>query len=222
MVKNFKEIIATAKQKGYTIDTRPYKLNLIGVRNSKATNQDEFDDVLAYFYYDENGKLNGKIAPATTDPSTYFLKNPINGQAAGILQSGEYKDAYSIGVHRGKYTALIQTKPVTTIRDSDRDAYINYLAPTTTGLYGINIHHATLGKKNIAIIDKDSAGCQVFRDIDDFNQMMGYAQTSKGKYGNKFSYILLDERDGVKFRNTSALVIGIALVIGAIYFSTKK
>jgi hypothetical protein len=222
MALTLPQIIRTAESKGYTIDKRPFKLNLIGIRNSKATDQNTFDDNLAYFYYDDNGKLVGKVAPATTDPSTYFLENPMSSKGAAILKSGEYKNAYAIGTHRSKYTALVQVKPVTTIRDSDRNAYINYLAPTTTGLYGINIHKASRGKDNVAIIDRDSAGCQVFRDVADFNSMMGLAQTSKNKYGNSFSYILIDDRDAIKKRNTLLLIGGILLVSASTYFIIKK
>ena len=145
------QIIKTAESKGYTIDKRPFKLNLIGVRNSKATNQKTFDDQIAYFYYDNNGQLRGKVSVGTTDPSTYWLNNPMNVKGAAVLKSGEYKDSYAIGLHKGLYTALVQVKPVTTIRDDDRNALINYFAPTTTGLYGINIHRATLNKANKAV-----------------------------------------------------------------------
>ncbi len=161
-MSTLQQIIKTAENKGYTIDKRPFKLNIIGVRNAKATNQNTFDDQLAYFYYDNNGQLRGKVAVGTTDPSTYWLNNPMNVKGAAVLKSGEYKDAYAIGLHRGQYTALVQVKPVTTIRDNDRNAIINYFAPTTTGLYGINIHRATLNKQNKAVIGQDSAGCQVF------------------------------------------------------------
>lgn len=203
-------IIKTAKEKGYTIDTRPFALNLIGVRNSKATDQNTFDDNIAYFYYDSNGELNGEVAPATTDPSTYWLEQPMNTAGAAILKSGEYRNTWQIGLHRGKYEALVQVKPVVTIRDNDRNAYINYFAPTSEGLYGINIHRASRGKNNIAIIDKDSAGCQVFRDENDFNQMMSLAKISKAKYGNTFSYILIDGRDEIKKKNT--WILGAALI----------
>lgn len=206
------QIIKTAENKGYTIDKRPFKLNIIGVRNAKATNQNTFDDELAYFYYDNNGQLRGKVSVGTTDPSTYWLNNPMNVRGAAVLKSGEYKDAYAIGLHRGQYTALVQVKPVTTIRDDDRNAIINYFAPTTTGLYGINIHRATLNKQNKAVIGQDSAGCQVFRDVADYNEMIDLAKKSREKYGNKFSYILIDELDNIKFRNTSLLLVGLGLI----------
>jgi hypothetical protein len=222
MERKLTDIIKSAEKLGYKIDKRPYKLNIIGVRSLSATNQEKFDDLLAYFTYDNNGNLIGKVVPATTDPSTYYLQSPINLKGAAILKSGEYKDSYAIGKHRNKYEALVQVKPVTVIRDDDRNAYINYLAPTQTGLFGINIHKSTKGKNNEDVIGQDSAGCQVFRNISDFEDMMSMARTSRNKYGNSFSYILLDDRDTFKFRNTSILLIsGIGLIAFATYYYFK-
>jgi hypothetical protein len=216
MLQNIQDIVKLAKDLGYTIYTNPFKLNIVGIRNSKATDQTKFDDKIAYFYYDGTGKLFGKIVPATTDPAATYLEKPINLKGTAILKSGEYKDAYKIGLHRGKYSALVQNKPVTVLRDNDRNALINYLSPTDKGMFGINIHKASLGKNNEAIIDKDSAGCQVFQKIVDFNEFMKLANKSKEMYGNTFSYILLDERDQVKFFNTSILVGGLILLsVGA-------
>jgi hypothetical protein len=188
-----------------------------------AKYEDKFDDLIAYFTYDNNGKLIGRVVSGTTDPSTYFLKSPMNLKGAAILKSGQYKDAYQLGLHRNKYEALVQRKPVTVIRDSDRNSLINYFAPTQTGLFGINIHKAQKGKNNEDIIGLDSAGCQVFRNIRDFEDMMQLARISKNKYGNSFTYTLLDDRDLLKFANTSvALIAGIALIAASIYFFIKK
>lgn len=223
MQTNLNSIIKSAEKLGYPIDKRPNKLNVIGVRNSKATSQDKFDDLIAYFTYDDKGNLVGKVVSGTTDPSTAFLKAPINVKGAAILKSGQYKDAYAIGLHRGQYEALVQVKPVTVIRDSDRNAFINYFAPTQTGLYGINIHKSTKGKSNEDIIDRDSAGCQVFRNIPDFMDMMRLAQTSRKNYGNTFTYTLIDERDTLKFRNTTfSLLFGFGLLTLASYLYIKK
>jgi hypothetical protein len=216
-------IIKSAEKLGYNVDKRPNKLNIIGVRNSAATSQDKFDDLIAYFTYDDNGNLIGKVVTGTTDPSTSFLKSPINVKGAAILKSGQYKDAYQIGLHRGKYEALVQAKPVTVIRDDDRNALINYFAPTQTGLYGINIHKSTKGKNNEDIIGLDSAGCQVFRNIPDFMDMMRLAQTSRKKYGNSFTYTLIDQRDTLKFRNTTlSLIAGVSLLVLSGYLFIKK
>jgi hypothetical protein len=222
LAKTLNDIIRSAEKLGYKIDKSPFKLNLIGVRNSNAINQQNFDDQIAYFYYDDKGRLNGKVVPATTDPSTAWLKDPMNTKGAAVLKSGEYKDAYALGKHRNQYEALVQVKPVTVIRDNDRDALINYLASTQTGLFGINIHKSSKGKNNEDIIGRDSAGCQVFRNIPDFMDMMRLAQVSRSKHGNKFSYILIDERDTLKFRNTTILVVGIFLILASSYLFIKK
>jgi hypothetical protein len=223
MERKLTDIIKSAERLGYSIDKRPNKLNIIGVRNSAATSQDKFDDLIAYFFYDKDGKLVGRVVSGTTDPSTSFLKSPINLKGAAILKSGQYKDAYQIGLHRNKYEALVQRKPVEVIRDADRNALINYFAPTQTGLFGINIHKASKGKNNEDIIGQDSAGCQVFRNIPDFEDMMQLARISKNKYGNSFTYTLLDDRDLIKFANTSiALIAGIGLVATSIYLFIKK
>jgi len=223
MDRKLTDIIKSAEKLGYKIDKRPNKLNIIGVRNSSATNQDKFDDLLAYFIYDDKGNLRGKVVPGTTDPSTSFLKSPINIKGAAVLKSGQYKDAYQLGLHRGKYEALIQAKPVTVIRDNDRNALINYFAPTQTGLYGINIHKSTKGKNNEDIIGLDSAGCQVFRNIPDFMDMMTLAKISRKNYGNSFTYTLIDQRDTLKFRNTTlSLIAGISLLLLSGYLFIKK
>ncbi len=223
MDRKLTDIIKSAEKLGYKIDKRPNKLNIIGVRNSSATNQDKFDDLLAYFIYDDKGNLRGKVVPGTTDPSTSFLKSPINIKGAAVLKSGQYKDAYQLGLHRGKYEALVQAKPVTVIRDNDRNALINYFAPTQTGLYGINIHKSTKGKNNEDIIGLDSAGCQVFRNIPDFMDMMTLAKISRKNYGNSFTYTLIDQRDTLKFRNTTlSLIAGISLLLLSGYLFIKK
>jgi hypothetical protein len=220
---NLNDIIKSAEKLGYNVDKRPDKLNIIGLRNSAATSQDKFDDLIAYFTYDNNANLIGKVVPGTTDPSTYFLKSPINTKGAAILKSGQYKDAYQIGLHRGKYEALVQSKPVTVIRDDDRNALINYFAPTQTGLYGINIHKSSKGKNNEDIIGSDSAGCQVFRNIPDFMDMMTLAKISRKNYGNSFTYTLIDQRDTLKFRNTTlSLIAGISLLLLSGYLFIKK
>jgi hypothetical protein len=223
MKETLKDIIGSAQKLGYNIDKRPNKLNIIGVRNSNATSQEKFDDLIAYFTYDKNGNLVGKVVPGTTDPSTVFLKSPINVKGAAILKSGQYKDAYAIGLHRNQYEALEQVKPVTVIRDADRNALINYFAPTQTGLYGINIHKAQKGKNNEDIIGTDSAGCQVFRNLTDYMDMMRMAQTSRKNHGNSFTYTLIDQRDVLKFRNTTiSLIVGIGLLVLSSYLFIKK
>ena len=180
---SLEDIISLVKSQGYDIDTTPFKLNVVGIRDTANTEPILFQDEIAYFYYDQNGNLIGNVARGTTSPSVYYLENPMNLSGAAILKQGQYKNAYAIGLHRGKYKALVQVKPVTVMRDKDRNSYLDFFASTQTGLFGINIHKATI-KNNQAEIGQDSAGCQVFMNINDYNDMMKMAETSRIKNGN--------------------------------------
>lgn len=219
-----KEIEQTLLNKGYLVYNQPNKLNVVGIRTKSNSSSTSFDDYIAYFYYDDKGRLIGKVAPATTDPSVYYLRdNPMVRSGTAILKSGQYKDAYVIGTHAQKYTALVQRgAPVTVIRDNDRNDLLNFFADTQTGYFSINIHRASRGKNDVNIVGPDSAGCQVFRDEADFNEMMRLAQVSKAKYGNKFTYTLIDEIDDIKVkRNVGVLLGGLGLIGFGIYYYLK-
>jgi hypothetical protein len=220
------DIVATMRAKGYIVNTQPYKLNVVGIRSSNVTSL-YYDDQIAFFWYNDKGKLEGKVCPATTDPSVYYLRdNPMNRQGTAILKSGQYVDTYKIDYHDDRYLALCQRlKPVTVIRDADRNDLLNFFAETSTGMYGINIHRSSYDKSNELLIGPDSAGCQVFRNNEDFLEMMKAAEISKNKYGNKFTYTLIDERDFVKtVRNISLLGVGLLLIgVGVyIYYKIRK
>lgn len=219
-----KDVIESVISQGYELDTRPFKLNVVGIRNPANTVPNEFQDEIAYFYFDNNGKPVGKVARGTTSPSVYFLQNPMVSAGTAILQQGQYKDAYAIGLHRRKYSALVQVKPVTVIRDSDRNSYLDFFADTQTGLFGINIHRASRGKNNEAIIGEDSAGCQVYMYEPDFDAMMKMANKSRELYGNKFTYTLIDKREILKKRINYAVIGGIliGMTLYVLYLKKKK
>src|SRR5688500_17679011 len=159
MLSRIKEIL---KDFGFTLYTKPYQLNIVGLR-SKNVNSNSFDDEIHVFYTKDDGKWNYHIFPATTDPGTFWLNNPAYPQGTAILAQGQNLDAYQIGFHRGKYEALVQVKPVTVIRDYDRDAILDFNNGTKeTGNFGINIHRAE-STGSTKVIDQYSAGCQVFR-----------------------------------------------------------
>lgn len=181
------------KSKGYELYTRPYELNIVGIRN-KSTKPNRFDDTIVVFFKDDRGKWNLFQYPATTDTGTYWLENPMNAQGSALLKQGQYKDAYKIGLHRGQYTALVQRKPVTVIRDYNRDAVLDFNnGKEQTGLYGINIHRATPSGSS-QYVDKWSAGCQVFQNSEDYDEFIKMADRHKRLYGNSFTYTLIDQR----------------------------
>ena len=98
-------------------------------------------------------------------------------------------------MHKNKYKALCQIKPVKVYRDNNRNNVYD-LAPSSieTGMFGINIHRSNeyAISKNI---NKYSAGCQVFSNPSDYNAFMRICEQQRKLYGNSFTYTLLDENE---------------------------
>ncbi len=216
MLSRVKEIL---KEFGFTLYTKPYQLNIVGLR-SKNVNSNSFDDEIHVFYTKPDGKWNYHIFPATTDPGTFWLNNPTYPQGTAILAQGQNRNAYSIGLHRGKYEALVQVKPVTVIRDYDRDAILDFKnGSKETGNFGINIHRAE-STGSTKFIDQYSAGCQVFKDADDFYAFMQLCKLHAKLYGNSFSYTLVDFRSLRRItlkRVITATTIFAAIALGWVF-----
>ena len=186
-------IQATLNERGYKTFVRPFELNIVGIR-SNSTVPNRFDDTINVFYKNEKGVWIFQSFQATTDPGTYWLENPLNPQGTAILKEGQYIGSHQIGLHRGKYTALVQKRPVTVMRDYDRNAVLDFLnGKEDVGLFGINIHHAS-SSGTTKTVDQYSAGCQVFANINDFNSSMKLAEHHRQLYGNDFTYTLIDQR----------------------------
>ena len=218
----FAAIINVLRFKTYEIYSRPYELNIVGIR-ADSTIPNRFDDEIHVFFKNNLGKWVHYIFPATTDPGTYWLKNPMNPQGTAILAEGQYRAAYQIGLHRGKYYALVQSKPVTVIRDYDRNAFLDFQNGTReTGMFGVNIHHASVSGTT-KTVDGYSAGCQVFSNINDFNLFMQLCERHKTLYGNSFTYTLIDKRAIARQqRKTIAIgLTGIGAGIGAALITYK-
>lgn len=187
-------LLAIFARKGYIVYTRPFELNIAGVRNSDAQ-PNRFDDTLHVFYQREDGRWILHSFRATTDPGTYWLKNLMNPKGTAILKPGQYIHSHRIGVHRGKYQALVQQKPVTVWRDANKDAVADIGSPKEeTGIFGINIHRAKAVGTTVTVNDH-SAGCQVLADVNDFLLLMQLAARHKHLYGNSFTYTLLEGGD---------------------------
>lgn len=196
-------------KKSYEIYQRPYELTILSIRN-ESTVPNRFDDEIHVLFKNNTKQWVHYIFPATTDPGTFWLQNPLGPQGTAILKEGQYKNAYQIGLHRGKYYALVQSKPVIVIRDYDRNAILDFNnGKEETGLFGINIHHASdIGTTKT--IDQYSAGCQVFQNINDFNLFMKLCEVHKNLYGNAFTYTLIDKR-AIKRQQRKQIVEGLAV-----------
>ncbi len=180
------------ENKGYDFleENKPNSINIIGIR-SNATIANSFDDWLCLIYKNEEGNREIKEFPITTDPGVYWLKNPINVNGTAVLVPGHYKDVYTIGLHQGKYEALKQHGKLKVWRDNNKDLTIDQNGKTYEGVFGINIHRSNAETESV-IVEKWSAGCQVFKRVKDFNFFMKICKKSQLKY---FTYTLLEEKD---------------------------
>lgn len=193
-IYNFQKLF---QQKGYAwFDKGAYNLNIIGIRKNNPSNKitNLYDDVIVIDYNTEVSHKR-QIFNITTEPGTYYMKNLCNPNGTAILVPNQYRGCWQLGLHQGKYKALVQRKPVSVYRDGNKDDVYN-LEPTTiqNGLFGINIHRSDKNQTHDTI-DKYSAGCQVFNDPTDFNAFIRLCEKQKARYGNSFTYTLINEED---------------------------
>lgn len=196
------KLIPTAEQlardlqlKGYSVFDTPdgYNLNIVGIR-AATPKPDSFDDLLCLFCRRGDAWMY-QAFPATTDPGLYWLQNPMAVEGTAILKPGQYAKAFRLGLHQGKYEALVQNSPLTVYRDNDRDNE----ADTTgmkeqTGMFGINIHHAA-DQGASAQVGKWSAGCQVVASWFDFQVLLAICKAAAQGHGSTYTYTLIEERD---------------------------
>ena len=192
----------TLTSKGYKWfndnNNKGYDVNIVGIRNSetggKVTNH--FDDTLTISYKCEAGQWHFHEWPATTDPGQYWMENPmVKELGCAILVPGQYRGSHKIRLHQGKYEALGQRKTVKVYRDNDKDLeYDTDEATITEGIYGINIHRSNPYTESY-YINKWSAGCQVFKKIDDFHEFMDICRKARDIWGNTFTYTLVESKD---------------------------
>tara|TARA_B100001248_G_C27348032_1_gene439763 strand:+ start:184 stop:834 length:651 start_codon:yes stop_codon:yes gene_type:complete len=187
-------------KKGYAFfESGDLNLNIIGVRNDSG-DASKFDDSINVIY-----KLNGDwvvdVYPVTTEPGPSILRNPlkeVRHKGTAILVPNQYRSTYIIGWHGNRkkgHTALIQRGgQVSVWRDNNRDTTPDYHGPEEEGWFGINIHKHRGSNARINT-GGASAGCQVFQSSVDFAEFMETCQDASDKYGNSFTYTLLDEQD---------------------------
>jgi|TARA_R110000796_G_scaffold20500_1_gene60919 hypothetical protein len=193
-----KEVITSKGYKWFNDhNNKGYDVNIIGIRNSetdgKVTNH--FDDTLTISYKDSDSNWKFHQWPATTDPGAYWMEHPMNTDGCAILVPGQYRGSHKIRLHQGKYEALGQRKPVKVYRDNDKDDVYDTDEDTITeGVYGINIHRSNPYTES-TYVNKWSAGCQVFKKVDDFHEFMEICRTAKDIWGNTFSYTLIESKD---------------------------
>lgn len=220
------ELVKLAKKKGYEFYEQPFKLNIWGFRSPNTT-PNSFDDEM---HVAVNVAQTGRpkwlylVFKCTTDPGTFWLKNPMHAQGTAILNPGQYINAYQIGLHRGQYKALVQSGgKVSVTRDYNRNAVLDFgNGRVMTGSFGINIHRANKEGSTYSV-DKYSAGCQVFKNAADFDFFLKLCEMHRHFHGNRFTYTLVDERmEGRSQLKTLAIGgILVALLIGGYFLVTS-
>ena len=180
--------------KGYEFfENGDYNVNVFGIR-SKDLHSNAFNDLICVAF-----KAAGQWVllqfDATTDPGLTHRLKPINEKGVGFLVEGQHRGAYIIEKHQGKYSALCQRKALPCYRDNDRDGL---LEPNENqihvGWHGANIHRASEHRKSKQV-DGWSAMCQVIADPWEYDLFMSVCEVAAEKWGNSFTYTLLNERD---------------------------
>ena len=193
------QIERAVKAKGYVWFedrlNKGYDVNIVGVRNNSPIVADKvtnvFDDHIT-ISYKVNGKWQFFCWRATVDPGKKGVQQFSNPKGVARLVSGQYRGAYAIDKHGGKYTALCQRlKPVTVYRDKDKDLTFDE-SKLDTGMFGINIHKAG---RNSTWVENWSEGCQVFKVTLDFVAFMSIIQQARRIWGNKYTYTLIESTD---------------------------
>jgi len=193
-----KQILAVMESKGYAVfkdDSKPFNLNMIGIR-SKDMTPDVYNDRLIYLWK-YAGQWSLFSVPVTVDAGLYWLLNPMTSKGTALVKAGQYRGVWKLGKHRGKYTALVQKKPITVIRDGDSDAQIDLDSGSEeTGFYGINHHRAGISvPKKEAKIAKYSAGCIVTSHPNVYEIEINLLKQAADFWGNSFTFTLLNEAD---------------------------
>lgn len=196
----FGQIKAAFKNKGYVTFSKPYDLNIFGVRSTNSQS-DKFDDWLGFWCYDDKGKLIYHIFPATTDPGKNWLLTPMKSDGTAIMVPNQYRGLYKKGYHKS-YPALEQVGLAQYVRDNNKDTKLDfdlYLDPKKLKIHGFfdniksNIHKAGTWSKLVGLW---SASCQVTQKEADFNLLMEYVdkQIDAG-LPNSFTYTLFSQVD---------------------------
>lgn len=195
-------ILTALAAKGHIVfEAGLLNLNIVGVR-SRARQANAFDDELHVVYKETPTVWVDAVWPITTDPGLTWLNHPGRSSGCAILLPGQYRSSHTIGMHRGRYAALVQQKPMRIVRDSNQDAILDLdvqiaMGKTSEGLFGINIHAAdnnpfdTVDATRMQI-GPWSAGCQVFQKSEDYRAFWGLIVRASRVWGKTFSYTLID------------------------------
>jgi hypothetical protein len=193
------QIVNAFLSKGYLLKSKPYEMNIIGIRNSDSQSN-SFDDFVGILFKDQLGNWMSHLYRATTDPGIYYRQNPINVEGTIIMVATQHLNCYKIGRHTN-YKAVEQIAPMLYIRDNDKNGILDFFkklltSKTVKQLSKTNIHRANPNKESIQV-DKWSAGCQVIASPTEFQVFLTHLESSINFYNhpNLFDYTLFESKD---------------------------
>jgi hypothetical protein len=151
-----------------------------------------FDDHLTLSFKDEKGAWQYYCWMATCDPGKKGVQQFHNKNGVARLVPGQYRGAYALSLHQGKYEAVCQRlQEVTVWRDDNKDLTFDEVKQDT-GMFGINIHKSGVDS---TWVENWSEGCQVFKRVKDFNEFISICKKAAKVHGNHFTYTLIESSD---------------------------
>lgn len=215
-MRDFDRVLRVLDAKGWSYfdNGKPFNLNIIGIR-SESRGSGKFDDTMMLSYRNKAGARIVRWFPFTADPGTHWLLRPMVSSGTLIMLPDQYRSSYAIGIHgrswaSGGYPALEQLKDMVYVRDNNRDDVLDipnsgihcdivrecYRAGLNVvrGNFKTNIHraHSSLVSE---LIGRHSAGCQVLKNAEDFNDLMRAARLAVDSgFRNVFTYTLIHEK----------------------------
>lgn len=153
---------------------------LVGVRSDE-----DAANVMDDKFYLFNGESFVMVVPGTTNKG-------LKGTA--VMKDDEiYYDSFIRGLHKGKMPCFRQHKPVLFYRDFNNDGKADQVGKIYCENIAMNIHGISYEKnstKKSTTIGGWSEGCQVFADMEKYNQFLSITQPQ-----NLLTYALLREKN---------------------------
>jgi hypothetical protein len=193
---SLEHILLAFELKGWDeyIRRSPWLLNIVGIRTADEQ-ADTFNDWICTFRKTTTPEWEFRAYPATTDPGTYYRKNPININGTLILIPSFYKGLWVLGKHKGEYDALVQVGIASVWRDNNKDNILTAGPSHNAEHVGLNLHRARKDGTS-TIVDKWSAGCQVIASSKDYDSIIQAARDQITHTPIRlFDYALLTEAD---------------------------
>lgn len=212
------KILAAMKKKGYVINERPYEVNIVGIRRQyegmKYSNAFKDDLYVIYKTDGTNWKaskykittmpgyysamvVNGKLkkdptgkSPNVKQSSVMLSRGTPPNNGMGILMEAQYLNIYQIGEHCGA-PAMKTLGEQKFYRDNSVGDVIKYTGQGK-GYAGMLIHRGYPGG---SAVNNWSEGCNVFATESELKKFFEICEEHRKRYGNKFHYTLMLERD---------------------------